>query len=143
QLIRLVERTAGVNGACRRDFGFVGCQVTLRSCRARVREVAVRALVGAILGAQLLAEVAASQPAALNLGHVPDQADEREVRWAGGTLRQLIRGQPRALAPQRLPVELQPGVELGALVGVPGNAIARDLGCGPCHWFIMTCPRPL
>ena len=91
-------------------------EVGLRPAGLGQVEVAVGKLVAAVQVAYLrLPAEPAPEPRALDLGHVPDQPEQRQRRRGNGPLDQLLAGQALAFEQQRLPVVVQPGLQRGPL----------------------------
>jgi hypothetical protein len=90
--------------------------VSLCAIRVEVLEVGILTQGGVIHRLQFLPGDQLAEPSALDLGHVPDQAKQEQVGRRNCALRQLLTGQPGALAPQQ---GTMPGQEPdpGALTG--------------------------
>ena len=71
------------------------------------------------------------EPPALDLGHVPHQAEQGEGRGGNGALTQLGRRQAGALHQQRVPVVVEPALEGGPLGAGQRLGAAFDGGGGP------------
>src|SRR5690242_6374658 len=109
----------------------------------RVGDRPVEVAVGVGLGLVALRHVAlgepAAEPAALHLGHVPDQAEQRHRGRFHGAAGQLLGVEPVALHLQRQPLAAQELIQRRPLVPQPRAAFARVGGgieeqVGPVLW---------
>src|SRR5215472_10143127 len=88
--------------------------VRLRALRGRGLEVRVWVLLGHVQTVDLLAAEPQPEPGALDLGHVPDQAEQRQVRRRSGLLSKLFGGKAGALMQQRRAVPVKKAVKNGS-----------------------------
>src|SRR3954468_16528607 len=113
----------------RRDLGLEHSEVVVGAGRVRGVEVVVRAVLGVEDPRRVLGVDGAPEPAALDVGHVPDEPEQRERRRRHRAAHELLAVEARALGDEGRPVELQPRLERRAL-GVAERRIG-PLGCTP------------
>ena len=119
-----------------RHSGPVVREVLLSAGRVGLFEVRVRGIGAVVQVGHLLTPVGLPDPPALVVAHVPDQAEQREVRRWHGACGQLGGVQPRAFAQQGGPVPVEPVAEHLPLGFVAARRVvlrALGVGCDPGH----------
>ena len=132
-VVQLRALKRGIDGPA---FGLVALVVLLGAGRVCLFEVRVRGIGAVVQVGYLLTAEGLPDPPALGIAHVPDQAEQGQVRRRHGALGQPRSVQPRAFAQQGGPVPVEPVAEHLPFGFVAARRVVLrtlDVGCDPGH----------